>query len=254
MSGAPSWKVTPERSLIRQVVGSTFCQDSASAGVTCRFGSGAIRRSKICAATFWLLPVREKCGSRAEGSVELPITRSAARAGAAPRRPATDADKARFLKGANGFMFVLLQGDDAGAYVAAAMSGRRLAAGWSFRWQALMWPAAISRSCGASRRQRAKAWGQRGWKWHPLGGASGEGISPLIGEKARRSIGDRRHLVEERDRIGMVRRGEEGIRRSALDDAAEIHDRDPVADVLHHADVVADEEVGEPEIAPQVHE
>ena len=47
----------------------------------------------------------------------------------------------------------------------------------------------------------------------------------------------------------MVRLGEEGIRRSALDDAAEIHDRDPVADVLHHAEVMADEEIGQPEIA-----
>ena len=34
----------------------------------------------------------------------------------------------------------------------------------SFRWQAAWRPGAISRSAGASSRQRAVAWGQRGWK------------------------------------------------------------------------------------------
>ena len=103
-------------------------------------------------------------------------------------------------------------------------------------------------------RHRSNACGQRGWKWQPLGGASGDGISPLIGEKTRRRLAMRGHLVEERHRVGMVRPREEGVRRSALDDAAEIHDRDAVADMLHHAEIVADEEIGQAEIALQLHE
>ena len=52
----------------------------------------------------------------------------------------------------------------------------------------------------------------------------------------------------------MVRPREEGVRRGALDDAAEIHDRDAVADMLHHADVMADEQIGEPKLALELHE
>ena len=37
-----------------------------------------------------------------------------------------------------------------------------------------------------------------------------------------------------------------------LDDAAEIHHRDAVADVPHHGEVVADEEIGEPVLLLQV--
>ena len=39
----------------------------------------------------------------------------------------------------------------------------------------------IGSNAGASTRQRSNAFGHRGWKWQPGGGASGEGISPRIG-------------------------------------------------------------------------
>jgi hypothetical protein len=51
--------------------------------------------------------------------------------------------------------------------------------GVSFRWQAARRAGAISRKAGASVRQRAIAKGQRGWKWQPDGGSSGEGMSPF---------------------------------------------------------------------------
>ena len=51
----------------------------------------------------------------------------------------------------------------------------------SLRWQAEYRPGAISLSGGCSSRQRSNANGQRGWKWQPEGGASGEGISPCTG-------------------------------------------------------------------------
>jgi hypothetical protein len=53
------------------------------------------------------------------------------------------------------------------------------------KWQALQWPGATSTGLGRSTLQRASAWGQRGWKWQPGGGASGEGISPWIAMYAR---------------------------------------------------------------------
>ena len=43
----------------------------------------------------------------------------------------------------------------------------------------------------------------------------------------------------------MPRRGEDRLRRPFLDDAAEIHDRDAIADLPHHRQVVADEQVGQ---------
>src|SRR5262245_27415445 len=43
------------------------------------------------------------------------------------------------------------------------------------------WQATWSMTCGRSRRQRSLAYGQRGWKAHPGGGASGLGTSPATG-------------------------------------------------------------------------
>ena len=42
------------------------------------------------------------------------------------------------------------------------------------------------------------------------------------------------------------------VRTSDFDDPAQIHDRDPVGNVLHHRKVVRDEEVGQAEVALQV--
>src|SRR5215470_20004013 len=45
--------------------------------------------------------------------------------------------------------------------------------------------------------------------------------------------------------IGMARIGEELIRGRCLDDAAEIHDRNPVRDMFDYCKIVRDEDVGE---------
>ena len=50
----------------------------------------------------------------------------------------------------------------------------------------------------------------------------------------------------------MLRPGEQVALVGELDDLAEIHHRDAVADVLDHREVVGDEEIGEPELALQV--
>ena len=52
----------------------------------------------------------------------------------------------------------------------------------------------------------------------------------------------------------MVRRIEQFIGRRHFDDAAQIHDDDAIAEMLDHAEIVADEQIGEVQILPQVHE
>ena len=65
-----------------------------------------------------------------------------------------------------------------------------------------------------------------------------------FGTKARVRLGDRGH---QRLGIGMSRRGEQLLGRRGLHDPADVHHRDPRADVLDDAQVVRDEEIGEPE-------
>ncbi len=68
-------------------------------------------------------------------------------------------------------------------------------------------------------------------------------------------LGDR---VRDRDRrqqrpgVRVARRAVELLRRPELDDLAQVHDRHPVADVLHDRQVVGDEQVGQPESGAQV--
>src|SRR6202521_280793 len=64
-----------------------------------------------------------------------------------------------------------------------------------------------------------------------------------VGAKARIRFGDRR---QEGFRIWMLRRREQFFGRRGLHDTADVHYRDPVADVLDDAQVVSDEEIGKP--------
>ena len=92
------------------------------------------------------------------------------------------------------------------------------------------------------------------WKRQPDGGLIGLGTSPCEDDPLapRVRIGER-HRREQRLGIGMQRRRRR-VRRllRELDDLAEIHDRDAVADVLDHREVVRDEQVGELQLLLQV--
>ena len=50
----------------------------------------------------------------------------------------------------------------------------------------------------------------------------------------------------------MLGRGEEVARGGKLDDAAEVHHRDPLTDMLHDRQIMGDEEVGQAQFALQV--
>src|SRR5262249_12680445 len=56
----------------------------------------------------------------------------------------------------------------------------------SYKWQATTPAGSISRSAGA--RHSSVACGQRGWKWHPAGGASGDAGSPAARGRGPRSV------------------------------------------------------------------
>ena len=66
----------------------------------------------------------------------------------------------------------------------------------------------------------------------------------------RRWVGDG-HGIEQRPRVRMPGRGEQRVGGGDLDDAPEIHHRDPVGDVLDDAEVVGNDDVGEVELALQ---
>ena len=69
--------------------------------------------------------------------------------------------------------------------------------------------------------------------------------------RAPRRVGDG-HGGQQLLRVGVLRVAEDRLARPDLDDLAEIHHRDPVADALDHRHVVRDEQVGEPELRLQV--
>ncbi len=71
----------------------------------------------------------------------------------------------------------------------------------------------------------------------------------LAADPAPASAGDVQawHRFKQQARIGMARPGEDRLRRSLLDDAAKIHDAEPVGHVAHGRQVVADEQVGQAE-------
>ena len=51
-----------------------------------------------------------------------------------------------------------------------------------------------------------------------------------------------RHRLEQALGIGMLRRLEDGFGRADLDNAAEIHDRNPVRHMAHHRQLMSDQQ------------
>src|ERR1700735_3326135 len=100
-------------------------------------------------------------------------------------------------------------------------------------------------------RHRMRAAGMEvtaGWRVEWAGDfALDRGETPLWGLDAG-------SLREQALGVGMVWPGEYLFRRRALHDTAEIHDQHAIGEMLHHAEVVADEQVGQVEFPAQVHE
>ena len=96
-------------------------------------------------------------------------------------------------------------------------------------------------------------------------GEAAPGVEPAAagwGDRRRHVAGDeldaaalvrvgQRNGVEQRPRVGVAWCGEQLVGGGGLDDAAEVHHRHPVGDVLDDAEVVGHDEVGEVELVLQ---
>ncbi len=124
--------------------------------------------------------------------------------------------------------------------------------GGSGSWQAKRrsdFPGSI-RSFGLCSWHVSPARGQRGWNGHRAGGWRPTAGSPAV-LRRRKASGSPRPAEagprgEEQGRVGVPGRAEDLVRRSLLDDPAEVHDRGPVGQVFHDAEIVPDEEVRGP--------
>lgn len=106
---------------------------------------------------------------------------------------------------------------------------------------------------GFSVLQRSVQWGQRVWKGQPLGGFTAEGTSPSSTPEVSRAVPDCRagNRIEQGAGIGVQGLVKEGMAGGELTEVAQIHDHDTVAEVLDHAQVVGDEEVGQTLLIPE---
>ena len=108
----------------------------------------------------------------------------------------------------------------------------------------------VSSAPGCPSRSRSQ---HRVWKWQPDGGLTGDGTSPLRMIRRRRpSITGSGTGIADRSatEYGWSGRASSSLDGRQLHDPAEIHHRDPVADVAHHGQVVGDEQVRQPELGP----
>ena len=93
---------------------------------------------------------------------------------------------------------------------------------------------------------------QRVWKRQPDGGLTGDGTSPLRMIRRRRdsTTGSGIGTADSRATVyGWSGRRLRSREPDGLDHAAQVHHRGPVADVADDAQVVGDEQVGQPEVA-----
>ncbi len=122
----------------------------------------------------------------------------------------------------------------------------------SGKWQATRWPGASSLGSGTSLAHRSTARGQRVRNRQPDGGLIGDGGSPMQGRagprRARLGRGDR---VEQRLRVRVQRLLVHRLAGADLAELAQVHHRDPVADLLDQGQVVGDEQVGQAQLAAQ---
>ena len=135
----------------------------------------------------------------------------------------------------------------------AAVTSAEAVTGWvpSGKWHATKWSGPMARIWGSSSAHFCWAKGQRVRKRHPEGGLMGEGSSPASGAAP----------LLRRPGVGLGDGGEQGLGVGVLGavvevvgprhlaQLAEVHHRHAVAHVLHHGQVVGDEDHGEAAVA-----
>ena len=88
---------------------------------------------------------------------------------------------------------------------------------------------------------------------NPTAARTVRGFRPRSGRNVACPLRARR-IGEQRLRIRVVRLAEELLGGGDLDHAPEIHDHHPIREMLDHAEVVADEQVGQPQLVAQRNE
>ena len=132
----------------------------------------------------------------------------------------------------------------------------------SAKWQATSWPArqgraaagsSVTQRSGLPSRSRSQ---QRVWKRQPDGGcgrATARRPVRMIRRRRASTTGSGIGIADRRATVygwsGSRFRSRDG---ADLDDPAEVHHRDPVADVADDREVVGDEQVGQAELGPGV--
>ena len=129
----------------------------------------------------------------------------------------------------------------------AAISGHSLQGA---KWHAAACPGPTSRSAGSSK-QRSAAYGQRGRKRQPSGRLARVGRATRDRRREAALAADHRQRLEQPLRVRVLRGVEDGAHRAGLDDPARVHDRDPVAGLGEHAEVVRDQDQRQPELLAQ---
>ena len=108
-------------------------------------------------------------------------------------------------------------------------------------------------SSGGTSVHLSNSCGQRGRKWHPSGAVGSDGGSPaMAGRRSGRGAVDARDRPEQPPRVRVLRVVEDLVERALLDDPPGVHDRHPVGDVRHHAEVVGHEDHGRAGLVAQV--
>ena len=107
-------------------------------------------------------------------------------------------------------------------------------------------------STGVSTRQRSFAYGQRGWNAQPGGGSSGLGTSPATAVRGLPVIARSGTASSSMRVYGCCGAANSSRVGASSTMRPEVHDADAIGDVMHHREVVRDEEIGEAELALQV--
>lgn len=101
-------------------------------------------------------------------------------------------------------------------------------------------PAIVNRNRAA--RGKPTAFRQVHWAWQVALQSRAAAPPAMLWRKRGRGS-------DQRLGVRMARRGKDPCRRCALEDLAQIHHRDLVADVAHDAKVMTDEQIGQPSFA-----
>ena len=108
-----------------------------------------------------------------------------------------------------------------------------------------------SRMPSSSARPEATT-GHRGWNRHPPGIRVGSGGSPWRIDL--RGAARLRHHVQQGPRVGVARTLQDLLGGPDLDDAPEVHHRDPVGHGPGQAEVVGDDHDRDPQLVAQLHQ